>query len=105
MDINNNKPISKVLDILKGNYGDYAGTYFLYSVAENIKQSERYSDWWNSDDNCNTASTNDYSMIDHILVTEKIKKYISQVFIYHGYAEFCGKYNSDHYPVVVDLSL
>ena len=105
LDINNNKPISKVLDILKGNYGDYAGTYFLYSVAENIKQSERYSDWWDSDDNCNTASTNDYSMIDHILVTEKIKKYISQVFIYHGYAEFCGKYNSDHYPVVVDLSL
>lgn len=27
------------------------------------------------------------------------------VYIYHGYDEYCGKYNSDHYPVVVDLML
>ena len=42
-------------------------------------------------------------MIDHILVTENIKKYIDDVYIYHKYSEFCGKYNSDHYPVVLDL--
>jgi exonuclease III len=48
---------------------------------------------------------NDYSMIDHVLVTEKIKKYITNVFIYHNYPEFCGKYNSDHYPLVVDLNV
>ena len=29
--------------------------------------------------------------------------YIINTFIYHGYNEFCGKYDSDHYPVVVDL--
>ena len=105
LDVNSNKPISKVLDILKGNYGDLAGTYLLYSAAEMMNQTERYSDWWDSDNNCETGSINDYSMIDHILVTPTIKKYISQVFIYHGYQEFCGKYNSDHYPVVVDLVL
>jgi len=44
VDVNNNKPISKVLDILKGNYGDNAGKYLLHSVAENIEQKERYSD-------------------------------------------------------------
>ena len=105
LDVNSNKPLSKVLDILKGNYGDLAGTYLLYSAAEMMNQTERYSDWWDSDNNCDTTSINDYSLIDHILVTETIKKYISQVFIYHGYQEFCGKYNSDHYPVVVDLVL
>ena len=28
---------------------------------------------------------------------------IVNTFIYHGYDEYCGKYDSDHYPVVVDL--
>lgn len=103
LDVNSNKPISYVLDILKGYYGDYKDKYLLHSIAETIPQKERYSDWWDSDNNCNTASANDYSMIDHVLVTDLIRKNIVNTFIYHGYNEFCGKYNSDHYPVVIDL--
>ena len=103
LDINNNIPNSKVLDTLKGLYGKYQNKYTLSSVAETIKKNERFSDWWDSDNNCSTSSIKDYSMIDHILVTNTIKKYISNTFIYHGYKEYCGKYNSDHYPVVVDL--
>jgi hypothetical protein len=102
-DVNGNKPISQVLDILKGLKGDYAGKYELHSAAETIPQNERYSDWWDSDNNCNTASKSDYSMIDHVLVTDKIRKNIMNTFIYHDYNEFCGKYDSDHYPVVIDL--
>lgn len=105
LDLNSNKPTSRVLDILKGIQGDLAGLYQLYSVAENIKQEERYSDWWDSDNNCNTSSEKDYSMIDHILVTNSINYHIFNTFIYHGYDEYCGKYNSDHYPVIVDLKL
>ena len=104
-DINNSRPISMVLDILKGNAGDLAGKYRLNNIAEEMQQKDRYSDWWNSDNNCNTASQNDYSMIDHILLTDAVKQYVSDVFIYHGYEEYCGKYNSDHYPVVVDFIL
>jgi exonuclease III len=103
LDVNSHKPTSQVLDILKGYKGDFAGQYQLYSAAETIVQSERYSDWWDSDNNCNTASKYDYSMIDHILVTDAIRKNIANVFIYHEYNEYCGKYDSDHYPVVVDL--
>lgn len=103
LDINNNKPKSRVLDILKGLYGDYAGTYELYSVAETITQNERYSDWWDSDNNCNTSSPKDYSMIDHILVTDYIRKYIIESYIYHMYDEYCGKYDADHYPLIIDL--
>ena len=105
LDMNSNKPTSKVLDILKGNSGDYAGLYQLHNAAEEIVQNQRYSDWWDSDNNCNTASQNDYSMIDHILVTDYIRKNIVDVFIYHGYDEYCGKYNSDHYPVVIDFQI
>lgn len=103
MDINSNKPTSNVLDILKGYKGDAAGHYKLYSVAEEIVQNQRYSDWWDSDNNCDTSSQKDYSMIDHVLVTDAIRKNIANVFIYHGYNEYCGKYDSDHYPVVIDF--
>lgn len=102
-DINNNKPKSMVLDILKGNNGTYKGLYQLYSVGSNITQEERYSDWWDSDNNCNTNTVNDLSVIDHILVSSNLKKYINNVFLYHGYTEYCGKINSDHYPLVIDL--
>ena len=105
LDMNSNKPTSRVLDILKGYQGDLSGLYELHNVAEEITQSQRYSDWWDSDNNCKTISQNDYSMIDHILVTDKIKSNIVNVYIYHGYDEYCGKYNSDHYPVVLDLTL
>ena len=105
LDVNNNKPTSRVLDILKGYKGDLSGLYELHNVAEEITQNERYSDWWDSDNNCNTVSENDYSMIDHVLVTNSIRKNIDDVYIYHGYDEYCGKYNSDHYPVVIDFVL
>jgi exonuclease III len=105
LDINDNKPTSRVLDILKGYQGDLSGLYELYNVADEITKNERYSDWWDSDDNCKTSSQKDYSMIDHILVTDGIKNNIDNVFIYHGYNEYCGKYDSDHYPLVVDLMM
>ena len=102
-DLNNDKPTSMVLDILKGYKGDRAGKYELYNIAETITQSNRYSDWWDSDNNCNTSSNNDYSMIDHILVTDAIRKNIGDTFIYHEYKEYCGTYDSDHFPVVLDI--
>jgi len=103
LDVNSNKPTSQVLNILKGQYGAYAGKYELVSVAETVQQSQRYSDWYDSDNNCNTQSSKDYSMIDHVLVTSGIQKNIADVTFYHKYPESCETYNSDHYPVIVDL--
>jgi len=105
VDINSNKPISRVLDILKGLDGLKKGAYKLTNIAYRIKQEERFSDWWDSDNNCATTSKNDYSMIDHILVTPNIDKKIVNTYIYHGYKEYCEKWNSDHYPVVVDFQI
>lgn len=102
LDVNNNKPTSQVLDILKGNT---FGNYQLHSAAEKIAQSERFSDWYDSDNNCNTGSGKDYSMIDHILVTEDLLGKITNAFIYHEYQEYCGKYDSDHYPVIIDIQI
>ena len=102
LDLNSNIPISRVLSILKGANSTQPP---LYSVASKLLPMDRYSDWWDSDANCATASQRDYSMIDHILVSENLLLYIENVFVYHGYPEFCGKYDSDHFPVVVDLGV
>jgi exonuclease III len=85
LDLNSDKPTSRVLDIMKGLDGQKKGTYTLTNVATKIAQTERYSDWWDSDNNCNTTSQKDLSMIDHILVTENINKKITNAYIYHGY--------------------
>ena len=103
LDMNSNVPISRTLDIIKGNNGTKAGNYQLTNVVSLIPISERYSDWWNSDNDCSTSSSKDYSVIDHILVTKHLLNYIKDVFIYHGYNEYCDKIHSDHYPVVVDF--
>jgi len=103
-DINSDKPISYVLDTLKGLFGEKKGTYTLTNAASKMAQSERYSDWYDSDSNCATSSQKDYSMIDHVLMSSKIFSKVSKVSIYHGYKEYCDKLDSDHYPVVIDLT-
>jgi len=100
LDSNNNKPLSSVLDIIKGKKG--TSSYELISVAEKIEKSERYTDWWDQNKNCNSTST-EFSMIDHILVTPVLFDKITNAFVYHEYQEYCGTFNSDHYPVIVDF--
>jgi hypothetical protein len=57
-----------------------------------MQQDDRFSDWYDKNGNCQSTD-NEFSQIDHI----------SSVFMYHDYKEFCGTYNSDHYPLVVDF--
>ena len=68
LDINSNKPKSSVLDIMKGNLGIYAGLFELKSISNKISQESRYSDFWDKNSDCK-ATSNEFSMIDHILVT------------------------------------
>jgi exonuclease III len=90
------------LRILKGLDGQYTGKYSLENCAEGMSQSERWTDWWDQNGDL-VSSSNEFSMIDHVLASPFLKTKIRAVSVYHGYAEFYGKYNSDHYPVVIDL--
>jgi len=101
-DLNNNVPSSRVLQILKGLNGTYAGKYTLHNAAEAMPQSERWTDWWDENGDL-VSSPNEFSMIDHVLMTPFIQTKIINIGVYHGYTEFYGKYNSDHYPVVIDM--
>jgi exonuclease III len=104
LDLNSDVPSSSALEIIKGLKGEKKDLYSLTNVAYRMPQNERFSDWYDSDNNCNTTSNRDYSMIDHILVTKNIDKKIANAYIYHGYKEYCGKWDSDHFPVVIDFS-
>ena len=102
LDINDSKPLSRVLDILKGLDGINKGTYQLFNAAELISKNERYTDWWDSNANCITTLDN-FSMIDHILLSPSLKEKIASFSIYHGYEEYCHTYNSDHYPLIIEF--
>jgi exonuclease III len=101
-DINNHTPMSKVLRILKGYYGVHKNAYRLYTVASLVDKSKRYTNWWDSNEDCITTE-NEYSMLDHILVSKGLYEKIIHVEFYHKYEEFCGKYDSDHWPIIVDF--
>jgi exonuclease III len=102
LDSNSDMPTSNVLNILKGAAGDYAGAYTLETAAQKVAQSERYTDWWDPNDDCK-SSANEMSMIDHVLMTPNLLDKVVDVFMPHPYSEYCGTYNSDHYPIVVDM--
>ena len=102
LDSNQDMPTSNVLNILKGAAGDYAGAYTLETAAQKVTQSERYTDWWDPNDDCK-SSANEMSMIDHVLMTPNLLDKVVDVFMPHPYSEYCGTYNSDHYPIVVDM--
>jgi exonuclease III len=104
MDSNNNVPISQVLDILKGISGTYKGKYQLYSVSENINQTDRFSDWYDKNSNC-VSSSNEFSLLDHILTSELLREKIVDAFIYNDYTMNCDTYYSDHYPIIVDFQI
>jgi endonuclease/exonuclease/phosphatase family metal-dependent hydrolase len=117
-DRNGHVPTSQVLSILKGlsvsgekNVKDLEDLdddgvmpVMLTNVAELVPAMERYTDWWDSDNDCSTYDEDhDWSQIDHILVSPSLMPYVKKVFMYHDYPEYCGKYDSDHYPMVVQF--
>lgn len=101
-DLNDDVPTSMVLNILKGLSGTYANQYELKSVAELVSKDQRYTDWWDKNDDC-SSSLSEMTMIDHFLVTLNLVDKITKVSFPHPYPEMCGSTNSDHYPIVVDF--
>lgn len=100
LDASSSKPISRVSRILK--YDDQ-GRKIMYNVAELIKsQPERYSNWWDKNDNCK-IELGELSLIDHLLVSTKLRGLVESVKIYN-IIQVCGSLQSDHYPVKVTLS-
>ena len=106
LDVNNNIPTSKVMDILKGNEGNFKNKYKLFSISNRILKQNRVSEVFDKNNTCYE------SMIDHILISKPLYKYIKNVFIYNDFEHNCtdkinlkGYFNSDHNPIVIDFQI
>ena len=110
LDLNNHEPISRVLDIIKygfkndNNENLEITPVHLISSEEKVKKEDRYSLWWDENGDGKVESS-EYAMIDYILFSPSIYNMIKDVVVYHGYDEGLDIFDSDHYPIFVDLVL
>jgi endonuclease/exonuclease/phosphatase family metal-dependent hydrolase len=93
LDAADSRPKSQVLAILKDLDPAVAGDE-LVNVCARLPQSERYTYWYERDD--------EYSQIDFILVSRGLAEHIAYVTIAHTTPAGAV---SDHWPIVLDLSL
>lgn len=101
LDLNNDIPISQVIDIIKGNHNE---KFTLYNVNELVEQKYRYSNWWDKNNNCYSTS-DELVLIDHIFLSKGLFDKVSTVTLYHGYYEDCERIDSDHFPIILDIVL
>lgn len=96
LDKNSNAPISAVLSILTGSN--------FVQVASKVSQSDRYTEWYDEDNDC-VYETTEVSSLDHILVSKSLSSALKSVSFNHDlYTTSCSGYNSDHYPVSIVLN-
>ncbi len=98
LDLNGNRPISRVLAIIKaagpGPVDD------LYNVLAEVPQADRYT-VFNDRDNDGLVEWPELSAIDHILLSPQLKARLREV---HYVQAHDPRTVSDHFPVVVTLA-
>jgi len=90
------RSISNVLQSLKTSLQ-------LKNTALGIPVAERYSCWFDRDQNCSDGGGDEHTLIDHVLVSEEWA--IRDAAFYHKYAVSCRERVSDHWPFKLVLDL
>lgn len=101
LDAAGSKPISKVLAILKNPDPATEGDE-LANVCATLPQEDRYSDWYDRDGDGIDDGTREHSQIDYILVSRGLVERVAYVTIAHTTPAGAV---SDHWPVVMDLTI
>lgn len=100
-DFKDDKPISTVLATIRGmdpaNPNDN-----LVSAASFMPKESRYSDFWDQNNDNVIQSPQEFSMIDHILLSPALAAEVEDAYIPH---DEDPRVVSDHFPVVVRLRL
>jgi len=99
----NSKPISQVLRLLKDPLPNVAGEE-LTSAAEYVSQPDRYTIWWDQNGNCR-IDPKELTSLDHLLFSSDLSLYVERVSFEHSYPAVCNTFESDHWPVVLHLSI
>ncbi len=101
IDAAGNHPTSRVLSILKDLDPAVQGDE-LVNVCATLPQEDRYTDWYDRDGDGIDDGAREHSQIDFILVSRGLAERVRYVAIAHTTP--AGSV-SDHWPVVLDLSL
>ncbi len=100
-DFKDDLPISTVLATIRGmdpaNPGDN-----LVNAASFMPKEDRYSDFWDQNNDKVIQSPQEFSMIDHILLSPALAAQVEDAYIPH---EADPRAVSDHFPVIVRLRL
>lgn len=97
-----NRPISRVLSVL---YKSSGSGRELTNVASLIPQAERYSCWFDVNQNCRVDGKRERVMIDHILFDTYLRDAIVEARIIHDHMPTCSDRTSDHWPVLLAFNL
>ncbi|KAJ3042981.1 hypothetical protein HDV00_006288 [Rhizophlyctis rosea] len=94
-------PISKALYTLR-----HCTTPPLFNLAHSWKApEERYTNWFDRNHNCIDDGTIEHTLIDHVLVSQGLRGRIVESFASHNHTEYCGKIDSDHWPIFVRFNM
>lgn len=101
LDINNNKPITTILNDLK-QLDKSTNKDDLLNAHQFISKSQRYTAHYDKNRNHKVDNIEEYSSIDHILIDTKLAPYIYDVRIHQ---DFNPTIISDHFPITITLNL
>jgi hypothetical protein len=92
-------PVTNVLHIIKS-LGTVTTSDDLFNVVEFVPKANRYTAFWDQNDNFLIEADREYTSIDHILLSPELRPKVDFVDIPHNYDP---RYMTDHFPVVVQL--
>lgn len=97
LDLNDNRPITSVLeDVRKMNPSTESDD--LINPIDKVAKAKRYTAHWDKNRDEQASYPEEYSVIDHVLVSKNLEPFISDVHILNYYNPIGI---SDHFPVVV----
>jgi exonuclease III len=98
--VDNRKPISATLPIL---YQSSGRNMTIRNAAGLVPVEDRYSCWFDVNQNCRVDGNKERVMIDHILLDSRLN--IVEAKFHHDYEPTCEDRVSDHWPFSVKLRL
>lgn len=104
LDVSDDAPISRVLQILKSPAG-LANGPTLSSAASFVTDPQRYTSWYDMNNNCVDDGGKEHTSIDHVLFSSGLASLVSNASTNHVFTAGCAAVMSDHWPVSVTFDL
>lgn len=117
LDVSDNTPTSRVIHFLGGQEvppaaaetqvqtQQSAAPFLLHNIASFVSKAQRYTAWYDRNGNCIDDGGPEHTSIDHTFVSSSLFQRVQNAFIDHSYEACCKCPYSDHWPVVVDISV